>query len=111
MAADADDLVSEAIFRTTSGQRVWKAGVSLEKHLRGVMRSLADSWRKSAERRAASGRLEVRHSDFLKPDADEDAEESTPVSDATSPEPDAERVLIGLRDFRALEAAFADDEG
>ena len=74
------------------------------------MRSLADSWRKSAERRAASGRLEVRHSDFLKPDADEDAEESTPVSDATSPEPDAERVLIGLREFRALEAAFADDE-
>ncbi len=64
VAADADDLVQEAIFRTTSGQRSWKVGVDLFKHLREVMRSIVDSWRKSAERRALSGRREVRESDF-----------------------------------------------
>ncbi len=112
VAADADDLVQEAIFRTTSGQRTWKVGVDLFKHLREVMRSIVDSWRKSAERRALSGRREVRESDFRQAsgDAEDDAVDFTPVSNAPSPEPGVARVHIGLQDFRAFEAHFADDE-
>ncbi len=113
VAADADDLVSEAVIRTTSGQRVWKVGVSLLKHLRGVMRSIADSWRKSAERRAASGRQEVRESSFLDPDAellgDEEAN-LTPVDNAPSGEPDPEGAFLDHEDIRDVEAHFADDE-
>ncbi len=113
VAADPDDLVSEAIFRTTSGQRTWKAGISLMKHLRGVMRSVADSWRKSADRRAAAGLQEVRESEFLAPDAelsDDDEAMLTPVNNAPSPVPDPQRGLIVMQRFRALETDFAEDK-
>jgi DNA-directed RNA polymerase specialized sigma24 family protein len=111
--ADADDLVADAIFRTTSGQRTWKADVSFMKHLRGVMKSLADSARKSAERRAASGRTEVRESELLSPDAelsDDDEAMLTPVNNAPSGEPGTERALLGSEDIRAFEDHFAGDE-
>ncbi len=113
VAADADDLVSDAIFRTTSGQRTWRVGVSLHEHLRGVMRSVADSWRKSAERRAVSGRLEVQESDFPTPDAgssDGDPADFNPVSNAPSSEPDPERLLTVKQSLASFEAHFADDE-
>ena len=112
VAADADDLVQEAIFRTTSGQRTWQVGVDLFKHLREVMRSIVDSWRKSAERRTLSGASEVRESDFRQADVgpEDDVVDYTPVSNAPSPEPGTARALIGMEDFRALEAHFAGDE-
>jgi len=112
VARGADDLVQEAVLRTTSGQRTWKVGVDLMRHLREVMRSIADSWRKSAERRVLSGRREVRESDFRKPYAgpEDDPADFTPVSNAPSGEPGAVRALIGLQDFRAFEAHFAEDE-
>ena len=111
--ADADDLVADAIFRTTSGQRTWRSDVSFMKHLRGVMKSLADSARKSAERRAASGRQEVRESEFLAPDAESSGDEEamlTPVNNAPSGEPDTERAVLGSEAIRAFEDHFAGDE-
>ncbi len=113
VAADPDDLVAEAIFRTTSGQRAWRVGVSFLKHLRGVMRSLADSWRKSADRRAASGLQEVRESEFLAPGAElsgDDEAMLTPVNNAPSPVPDPQRELLVMQKLRALETDFAEDE-
>ena len=113
VAKDADDLVAEAILRTTSGQRAWKVGVNFKKHLLGVMRSLANSWRQSAERRAASGRMEVRESDFMEPAASAtggDPVDYTPVSNAPSLEPDPERALQVRRGIRAFEDHFAGDE-
>ncbi len=112
VVADADDLVAEAVFRTTSGQRVWKVGISLKKHLRGVMLSLVNSWRKSVERRAASGRLAKRESDFREPEvgaSGSDPQDYTPVSNAPSPVPDPERILDVRRKLRAFEVQFADD--
>ncbi len=111
VARDADDLVQEAVMRTTSGQRTWKVGVDLMRHLREVMRSIADSWRKSAERRVLSGRREVRESQFRRAYAgpEDDPVDFTPVSNAPSGEPGAVRELIGLQDFRAFEADFAGD--
>ncbi len=112
VAADADDLVQEAIFRTTSGQRAWKVGVDFFKHLREVMRSIVDSWRKSAERRALAGLQEVRESDFRQADAgpEDDVVDYNPVTNAPSPEPGTASALIGLQEFRAFEANFAKDE-
>ena len=113
VVADPDDLVADAIFRTTSGQRTWSAGVDFMKHLREVMKSLADSWRKSAERRAASGRQEVRESEFLAPGAElsgDDEATLTPVNNAPSGEPGPDRVLLGMEGIRAVEADFAEDE-
>ena len=113
VVADPDDLVADAIFRTTSGQRTWKVGVDFIKHLRGVMRSLADSRRKSAERRAASARREVRESEFLAPGAElsgDDEATLTPVNNAPSGDPGPDRVQLGMERFRAVEADFADDE-
>ncbi len=55
LAADPD-LVSEASFRPTSGQRTRKIGISLMEHLRGVMRSNRVGWNLKAR---ASKRAEV----------------------------------------------------
>lgn len=113
VTADADDLVQEAIFRTTSGQRTWKVGVDIVRHLHKVMHSIVDSWRKSAERRALSGQGEVRESDIREAEAgpeDDDVVDYTPVSNAPSPEPGTARALIGMQDIRAFEAHFAKDE-
>ncbi len=113
VVADADDLVSEAIFRTTSGQRAWRVGIDFMKHLREVMRSVASSSRKSAERRAVAGLQEVRESQFLAPDAErmgDDEAMLTPVNNAPSPEPGQDKALIGIQRFRAFEADFAGDQ-
>ena len=114
VAADADDLVSEAIFRTVSGHRSWRVGVDFVHHLRIVTKSILDSWRKSAARRAAAGAAEVRETELPETEVDpsvEEAEPSSPLLDAPSPEPGVERVIVGQQDWRAWEARFAGDEG
>lgn len=109
IARDADDLVSEAIVRTTGGQRRWKVGVDLMRHLREAMRSIVDSWDRSARRRLLSGGAEVRSSDFLAP-AGEDGDGAEALDRRASPEPDAPRKLCGMDEVRAFSAHFEGDE-
>ncbi len=113
VAADADDLVSEAVFGTTSGQRKWRVGVDFFYHLRIVMRSIVDSWHKSSQRRRAAAGLEVRMSELpvsSPASRDRAAVALGPLSAEPAPEPDVERRLIGREEARALWADFAGDE-
>ncbi|MCP3960702.1 MAG: hypothetical protein GY719_22895 [bacterium] len=101
------------MFRTVSGRRSWKVGVDFVHHLRMVAKSILDGWRKSAERRATAGAAEVRESELPETEVDpsvEEAEPSSPLRDAPSPEPGVERVIVGMEGWRAWEAHFAGDE-
>ena len=112
-AGDADDLVSEAVLRTTSGQRQWKVGVDFFHHLRVLMRSIIDSWHKSAQRRRAAGAREVRMSELpasSRAPRDGAAVVVYPLSGEPSPEPEVVRELIGREEKRALWVHFAGDE-
>ncbi len=113
VAKDADDLIAEAVLRTASGRRSWKVGVGFVDHLDMIMRSIAESWRKSAARRAAAGGAEVRMSELAADGASagEDGEAHGPLDAVPSPEPGVERTLAARERFRACEAHFADDEG
>ncbi len=109
----ADDLVSEAMFRTVQGRRRWQVGVELPRHLITVMRSIAESWRKGAGRRAAAAAAEVRENLLIgagfetEADAGEDA---SPVTSAPSRVPGALRLLLGDEQLQPLLRHFAGDE-
>jgi hypothetical protein len=53
-----EDLLSEAITVTLTGQRVWKEGIDFCTHLMGAMRSISSSWREQLahESRAVASR-------------------------------------------------------
>ena len=110
---DADDLVAEAVFRTTSGQRTWRQGVDFYHHLRQIMKSIVDSWHKSAQRRRASGDFALRENQqpWTDPElSDDEARAAGLLAAEPTPERDPLEKMIGKEDVRAFEADFAGDE-
>lgn len=101
---DYKDLEQNAIARTLSGDRQWRKGIDLIRHLDQTMRSICDSWRKSQRRAADAGAAEVTAADLI----DDDSSES-PVDLAPSAEPDQERSIAASQALRDIAGSFADD--
>lgn len=94
-----DDLLQETVLRTIEGERNCPADVALATYLRGAMRSIANSERKSLARQGPVVGLE---------------ELAVVGAEPASPDRNAEEATIATDDFSARTIAlidlFADDE-
>jgi DNA-directed RNA polymerase specialized sigma24 family protein len=93
-----EDLLSEAVTRTLSGERQWPRRVGFEHHFFRTMRSLANLWRREVARERA-----VRTPGF-------DLESLEDHPNLVDPRPDPEAALIVRETVEAIRGHFADDE-
>jgi DNA-directed RNA polymerase specialized sigma24 family protein len=102
-----EDLMGEAVARSLSGERRWRAVMEPLPALIGIMRSIASSWRKARRRNPIDDRVEVALMDAAP--ADEDDEVSSPrvfAVDTITPE----QIALGQEQLDAIERSVADDE-
>jgi cellulose synthase operon protein C len=96
---DAQDLLQEAILATLDGRRTWRAGVSLQQHLAGAMRSISNGWGQEV--------TELRPQQEPSPDfAGPNASEAPPFLAITL---DPERVLRAKQRLEEIHSIFPED--
>lgn len=105
---DHEDLLSEAVTRTLSGERGWRRGMAFVPHLIQVMRSIASDWRRRFVLRAEAGALERREADFLSPAATDDDPEAA-YAHPRSGDRDREAAMVAAAKVEEILGVFADD--
>ena len=97
LGVSADDLLQDAVARTLGGDRRWRKGVTIVKHLIETMRSTANHWR------------EKHKGSELVPATSEDGRGQLDGVRLDSPTPDGERLASAKEQLAALATAFDTD--
>lgn len=94
-----EDLISEALTATISGQRRWnKSAVDFVGHLCGAIRSISSHWRTGGG---------AEYSSSTKTQIDQPGRDS--ISEIPSQRPDAERQVAAAQQIEQIKALFAND--
>jgi DNA-directed RNA polymerase specialized sigma24 family protein len=102
-----EDLMSEAVARSLSGERRWRVAMEPIPALLGIMQSIANSWRKARRRNPIDDRVEVALFDAAPVGGDDEA--SSPrvfAADTITPE----QIAMGRELLEAVERSVAGDE-
>jgi CheY-like chemotaxis protein len=97
-----DDLLGEAQLRTLIGTRRWNRKVDFVQHLRGAMESISTCWKQKS-----GDKTTYLMSELLK--FTPKGQESSPLGNAASHEPAADRSLIAKEEVARIFRMFTDD--
>ena len=98
-----EDLLSEAIARTATGDRRWRRSVPFAQFLLGAMRSISTAWRHEANPDLAVSASQL-------PPGDDGEATMDPVEAAEGTEPDPLRFTLARETVAEIKRHFADDE-